>query len=152
MKIKICVLPVLLILLGVCVACSIAQKKTQDAGKANSINSQKIESPDTIGKIAKLVFDSTNYHFGSLKQGSLLKKEIYFTNPGPGDLVIELMSACECTSLDWSRLPIKPGTRSPIKIIYNSKDKIGPQIVDIEITANTNPPTTYCKFNLLVEL
>ncbi|MBK9222991.1 MAG: hypothetical protein IPO16_12865 [Saprospiraceae bacterium] len=46
------------------VACSKA-KKTQDAGKANSINSQKIESPDTIGKIAKLVFDSTNYHFGT---------------------------------------------------------------------------------------
>jgi hypothetical protein len=108
-------------------------------------------SIDTAGKFAKIVFDSTSYHFGSVRQGQLLNREIYFTNEGPGDLIISLMTACECTTLDWSRLPIKPGSKSWIKIIYNSKDKEGPQIVDIDITANTDPGSTFTKFSLFVE-
>ena len=94
---------------------------------------------------------SSSYHFGVVKQGQLLNREIYFTNQGPGDLVIDVITACECTTLDWSRLPIKPGSKSWIKIIYNSKDKEGPQIVDIDITANTNPSSTFTKFYLSVE-
>lgn len=106
---------------------------------------------DTTGKFAKIVFDSSTYHFGVIKQGQLLNREIYFTNQGPGDLIISLMTACECTTLDWSRLPIKPGSKSWLKITYNSKDKEGPQIVDIDITANTNPGSTFTKFTLFVE-
>ncbi len=106
---------------------------------------------DTAGKFARIVFDSSSYHFGVVKQGQLLNREIYFTNQGPGDLVIDVITACECTTLDWSRLPIKPGSKSWIKIIYNSKDKEGPQIVDIDITANTNPSSTFTKFYLSVE-
>lgn len=108
-------------------------------------------SIDTAGKFAKIVFDSSTYHFGVVKQGQLLNREIYFTNQGPGDLIISLMTACECTTLDWSRLSIKPGSKSWIKITYNSKDKEGPQIVDIDITANTNPGSTFTKFTLFVE-
>jgi hypothetical protein len=96
---------------------------------------------------AKLVFDSSQYHFGQLRKGEFLYKEIYFRNI---DLQIDLISACECTTLDWSRLPIPPGGRSTLKIKYDSKDKQGIQIVDIDVMANTNPPNTYTKFTLEV--
>ena len=72
---------------------------------------------------AKIQFDSSTYHFGELVQGQILDKEIWFTNTGTSDLQIELITACECTTLDWTRLPVAPGARSKIKIRYNSKDK-----------------------------
>lgn len=109
------------------------------------------EMSDSTKRIAKIVFDSAKYHFGNLKKGTFLYKEIYYTNLGPGDLKIDLISACECTQIDWSRLPLKQGFRSSLKIKYDSKDKTGPQIVDIEVTANTNPETSYCKFYLTVD-
>ncbi|MBK6860137.1 MAG: DUF1573 domain-containing protein [Saprospiraceae bacterium] len=101
--------------------------------------------------LAKIQFDSSTYHFGELIQGQLLKKEIWFTNAGTVDLQIELITACECTTLDWTRLPIAPGARSKISITYNSKDKDGPQIVDVEVIANTEPASTYSKFKLNVK-
>jgi hypothetical protein len=107
---------------------------------------------DTAGKPAKILFDSSAYHFGNVKLGEVLKKEIHFTNEGPGDLLIELISACECTKLDWSRLPIRKGSRSTIKLAYDSKkEKEGPHIVDIEVIANTIPPSTFTKFYLTIE-
>ncbi len=105
---------------------------------------------DSLASEAKLVFDSSHYHFGQIRQGQLLFKEIHFTNLGKSDLSIDIISACECTTLDWSRLPIKPGARSTIKIKYDSKDKEGKQIVDIDVLANTEPPNTYTKFSLEV--
>ena len=133
-------------------SCSISKnpvkmKQHDDMDKQIRVNAE----PDTVGKIARIEFDSSSYHFGKIRQGELLHREINFTNQGPGDLMIELISACECTTLDWSRLPVKPGRRSGIKIIYNSKDKEGPQIVDIDITANTHPESTFIKFYVFVE-
>ncbi|MBK7738975.1 MAG: DUF1573 domain-containing protein [Saprospiraceae bacterium] len=100
---------------------------------------------------AKIQFDSSTYHFGELVQGQILDKEIWFTNTGTSDLQIELITACECTTLDWTRLPVAPGARSKIKIRYNSKDKDGPQIVDVEVIANTEPASSYTKFKLEVK-
>lgn len=106
--------------------------------------------PDTMGKSAKMVFDSSSYHFGEVIEGGVIERVIFFTNEGPGDLIIELMTACECTTLDYSRLPIKKGARSPINIKYNSKGKNGPQIVDIDILANTIPVNNSTKFYIQV--
>lgn len=132
------------------IACVPCQQSISDRKTLIEASQNHVELPDTVGKIARMVFDSTSYHYGTLKQGDFLQREIYFTNFGPGDLMIELISACECTTLDWSRLPIKPGSRSAIKVLYNSKDKEGPQIVDIEVIANTIPSSTFTKFFLIV--
>ena len=133
------------------IGCSSSKKIIVQKQGYPDIQIHKEVQIDTAGKFAKIVFDSSSYHFGMMKQGELMHREIYFTNQGPGDLLIELISACECTTLDWSRLPIKPGSRSSIKITYNSKDKDGLQIVDIDVTANTNPGSSFTKFYLLVE-
>ena len=81
----------------------------------------------------------------------LLLCSCYITK-GKADLKIDLITACECTTLDWSRLPIKEGQRSNIKIRYNSKDKVGPQTVDLDIMANTATGFSYTKFKLIVIL
>lgn len=107
--------------------------------------------PDTIGKFANVKFDSGIYHFGELQQGDTMHRKIFFTNQGPGDLLIELVTACECTTLEWPRLPVRPGKRGRIDIVYNSRDKKGPQTVDVDIIANTNPIVSSAKFKLSVK-
>lgn len=109
-----------------------------------------IEDLDTAGKVATIVFDSTAYHYGAVQEGDRVAKEIFFTNTGPGDLLIELVTACECTQIDWTRLPVKAGQRSKLSIIYNSKGKDGPQIVDVDIIGNTDPIVTGTKFYITV--
>jgi Protein of unknown function (DUF1573) len=118
---------------------------------SDPITETKQEIPDTIGKVAKVIFDSATYHFGEMKQGDTLQRKIFFTNQGPGDLIIELVTACECTKLEWPRLPVRPGRRGRIDIIYNSRDKKGPQTVDVDIIANTAPIVSSAKFKLLVK-
>jgi hypothetical protein len=102
-------------------------------------------------KFAIVRFDSSSYHFGSIKKGTILEKEIFLTNLGSVPLTIDQMTACECTTLDYSRLPIPPGTKTPIRIRYDSKDKIGPQIVDIDMIVNTESGYASVKFFLDVK-
>ncbi len=100
---------------------------------------------------AQMTFDSLSYHFGEVTQGDTVYRELYFTNTGDEDLLIQLMSACECTHLDWPAKAIKPGQQSKIKVRYDSKNKKGAQIVDIEILANTQPETSFTKFYIFVK-
>jgi len=132
--------------------CSCYSTKGQITEKSLVITEAPQISSDTVIAFAKIEFDSMAYDFGTIRQGEVLEKTIYFTNTGQADLKIDLITACECTTLDWSRLPIKVGQRSKIKILYNSKDKVGPQTVDLDIMANTAKGFSYTKFKLIVIL
>lgn len=124
-------------------------RDSQSADTANSVveEAMQVVSPSS----AHILFDSSSYHFGSVKQGGIVYREILFTNDGGADLDIQLISACECTQLEWPQLPVKPGGSGIIKVRYDSKDKVGPQIVDIEVLANTTPEMSYTKFFIHVE-
>ena len=100
---------------------------------------------DQTSKARRLV-----YRFGSIKQGGVISRELYFKNAGKVDLVISQISACECTTLDWPRLPIKPGKTGKLSVKYNSKDKEGIQTVDVDIIANTVPELTILTFYVQV--
>lgn len=139
-----------IVALLVSASCNSAVHLVKDSADKPIVSNSPVQLRDSVPSIAKIAFDSTTYHFGEIRKGDKLYREIYFTNLGPGNLQIELISACECTSLDWTRLPVKPGEKSKIKITYDSKDKTGQQIVDIEVTANTVPPASYAKFKLYV--
>lgn len=118
-----------------------------DTTKSVVEGAPQVQSPNA----AHILFDSSSYHFGSVKQGGVVYRELHFTNDGSADLDIQLISACECTQLEWPQLPLKPGARGVIKVRYDSKDKSGPQIVDVEILANTTPEMSYTKFFIFVE-
>lgn len=121
---------------------------SSDSGRLSP--EKQLQVQDTQG-FAVIRFDSSAYQFGAIRKGTVLEKEIFFANIGSVPLVIDQMTACECTTLDFTRLPIPPGARVPLKIRYDSKDKSGPQIVDIDIIANTQSGYASVKFFLLVQ-
>ncbi|HEX5626135.1 MAG TPA: DUF1573 domain-containing protein [Saprospiraceae bacterium] len=140
------VLFALLIMLGLGF-CVTPHPRSQAQTQPTALPDAKVRM-DSLKRFPKITFDSSQYLFGTVKAGGMIHREIHFTNTGETDLIIDLMSACECTTLDWPRSPIRPGQRATIKIRYDSKDKKGPQIVDLEILANTEKGISYTKFKV----
>ncbi|NOT35818.1 MAG: DUF1573 domain-containing protein [Saprospiraceae bacterium] len=138
------------ILLCFClVNCTIS--KTKDSSNKSTVQEKTNSTTNNIySGPAKFKFDSTTYQKGQIKKGEILQFEIPFINQGADPLEIKLISACECTKVDWPVLPIPSGQKRSLKISYDSKDKSGKQIVDLDIMANTIPVNTFIKFELLV--
>lgn len=61
------------------------------------------------------------YHLGLIRTGEVKSMEIGFVNGGGEALEIKLVSACECTKVDWPVLPIPSGERRTLKISYDSR-------------------------------
>ncbi len=70
-----------------------------------------------------------------------------FMNTGTRDLQIEVVTACKCTDLLWTREAIPPGGVGAIQAMFHSETmEIGPLTKVIDIIANTNPIVVEAKF------
>lgn len=78
-------------------------------------------------------FDTTSIDFGKVKKGDKRNTQFVFTNTGARNLEIELVSACECTTLDWTRGPIPPRETGVIEVIFDSTEKEESETIDIDI-------------------
>lgn len=101
-------------------------------------------------KKPKIEFDSPNANFGRLTKGNKKAHVFTFKNAGDADLIIEMVSGCECTTIEWPNKPVKPGQKSEIKILYDSKDDSGPQDKTLDVIYNGNPPVYQLKFKVNV--
>ena len=94
-----------------------------------------------------MTFDTAHYELGKVIKGDTREMLYHFTNTGTEDLKIEIVSGCECTTLDWPRLPIKPGKRGTISAIFDSSEKEHSETVDIDVNLeNTDPKNGYPMF------
>ena len=94
-----------------------------------------------------MTFDAPNIDIGTIKKGEKKAMEFHFTNTGTEDLKIEIVSGCECTTLDWPRLPIKPGGSGIITALFDSTEKEHSETVDIDINLeNIDPKSGYAMF------
>ncbi len=84
--------------------------------------------------------EESTYDFGKVKDGEIVEKSFAFKNTGDSPLVIGNISAsCGCTTPEWPKEPIAPGTESNIMVRFNTTGKPGPQNKTVTITANTEP-------------
>lgn len=99
-----------------------------------------------------LKFDSPEVDLGTVKKGEIKSYDFHFTNVGGSDLIIDQVTGCDCTTLDWPRLPIKPGEEGIIEMNYDSSEKEpGEDEVTVDVFANTQPLVTQATFKLVVE-
>lgn len=104
--------------------------------------SQKDTIPQTLK--AEMTFEKTHINLGKVTKGEKYKMTFPFTNTGNEDLEIEIVSACECTTLDWPRMPIKPGEKGIIKATFDSNLKDASETIEIDINlSNIDPKTGY---------
>jgi peptidoglycan-associated lipoprotein len=91
-----------------------------------------------------MTWEKNPINLGKVIKGNKKSSAFVFQNTGKEDIVIEIVTSCECTELDWPIDPVKPGEKGTIDFIFDStdKDKSEEIVVDI-ILANINPKTGY---------
>lgn len=61
------------------------------------------------------------HDFGKIPQGKPVTTYFELTNTGKTALVLEnVQASCGCTTPEWSKAPIEPGSTSKIKVGYNA--------------------------------
>jgi len=91
-------------------------------------------------KAVNLTFEKENIELGKVKKGEKRTFEYTFENTGTDNIEIEIVSGCDCTTLDWTRGIIKPGESGVIDVIFDSTEKEASETVDVDIyLKNINP-------------
>ncbi len=94
---------------------------------------------DELAQSPKMEFESTQFEFGTIKQGEKTTHNFEFANTGKSDLVIrKIKASCGCTATNPEKMVIKPGESSHITATFNSAGKKGRQ--NKTITVITNSP------------
>lgn len=116
------------------------QKKKEPAKILNA--PAKGTVPLTDPKV-ELTFDKKMVELGAVRKGEKKEMSYSFTNTGNIPIEIELISSCECTTLEWPQYKVfKPGEKGTIKALFDSKDKEISETTDIEIILKQADPKT----------
>ena len=101
------------------------------------------DKPLDTTQIAKIQFDSTEYYFGTVKEGTIVKHTFQFKNTGYAPLLIsDVRTTCGCTVPTWNKNPIPVGASDKIEVSFNTENKENEQVKKITILANTFPSET----------
>jgi len=126
-------------------------KKTLPNANSNTVKPVN-QVPDDTVNVAKIVFETPEHDFGSIKEGEQVEHTFKFKNTGVAPLIIEsAKSTCGCTVPQWPKEPVAPGESGEVTVKYNSKNKSGLQTKPINIIANTWPKLTSAKIKVTVE-
>lgn len=108
--------------------------------------------PLDTSQIAKISFDETEFNFGTVKEGAIVKHTFLFKNTGHVPLLIsDVRTTCGCTVPTWNKSPIPVGATDKIEVSFNTENKQNEQVKKITILANTFPSETVTAIMGIVE-
>lgn len=108
--------------------------------------------PLDTSQIAKISFDETEFNFGTVKEGTIVKHTFQFKNTGHVPLLIsDVRTTCGCTVPTWNKTPIAVGATDKIDVSFNTENKQNEQVKKITILANTFPSETVTAIMGIVE-
>ncbi|MCP2042862.1 DUF1573 domain-containing protein [Pontibacter sp. HSC-36F09] len=125
-----------------------ASEATTAEATAPADQPQVVDNPNVVPtsqtasteNMAVMSFATTEYDFGTIKEGDIVEHTFKFTNTGKSPLVIESASAsCGCTAPDWTKTPVAPGEEGEVKVRFDSRNKPGQQSPTVTVRANTEP-------------
>src|SRR6185312_5736406 len=80
------------------------------------------------------------YNFGSVTDGDKVEYSYRFKNTGKNPLIISsAVASCGCTVPEKPEEPIKPGETGFLKVVFNSKGRVGEVHKEITVTSNAFP-------------
>jgi len=96
---------------------------------------------DAVGEPAPIMtFEKKFIDLGEVKKGEKRQTVFKFKNTGNAPLEIDLISACDCTTTDYPRLPVMPGESGEIDVIFDSSEKDESETIDIDIFLKSTDP------------
>lgn len=109
-------------------------------GQGKPVTAQKAEQKKKV----EMTFENAFIHLGKVKRGDSRKFDFVFLNTGIDPIEIDIISSCDCTTLDWPRKPIKPGQKGIINVTFDSTKKEVSETIDVDIyLKNIDPKTGY---------
>lgn len=94
------------------------------------------QTPAANADLAVASFDASNFDFGKIKQNVPVTHKFEFTNTGKVPMMItNVQASCGCTTPDWSKEPIAPGSKGFIKATYSAAT-VGAFNKAVTVTAN----------------
>ena len=92
------------------------------------------------GPTTSVKWEQTDFDFGKVTEGEVVKHTYKFTNTGSEPLIVtDARSTCGCTVPKKPTEPIPPGETGEITVEFNSRSRVGQQSKPIHVTAHTNP-------------
>ncbi len=132
-----------------------------NASSESTLSTDLVKNPESAsGKeninqedLPQMTFAETEYVFGEIQQGDVVKHDFIFTNTGHSDLIItNAKASCGCTVPYYPQEPIASGASDTIKVSFNSKGKSGKTTKSITVTHNgvPNKSVIYIKGDIIV--
>lgn len=128
-----------------------AQKKKSDKIKTESVGFKSSNSETSVNETIKaetvvlkeqiegpsIQFEKEVYDFGKITQGEIVRYKFKFKNIGNKPLkLIDVKPSCGCTTTNWPKNDISPGSSNEIEISFNSAGKTGAQSKTITLYTN----------------
>lgn len=108
-------------------------------------------TPVDPSKSPVMVFEATEYDFGTVAEGEVVEYTFKFKNVGAMPLIINQATAtCGCTVPEWPKDPVPAGKEGVISVKFNTTNRVNKQIKEVSITANTTPAITKLKISGMV--
>lgn len=121
------------------VAMSCNERKNDKIATNTTVHNDHTSGQAFTDSTTVQVLDSL-YDFGTIKEGEKAEFSFRFKNTGTKPLIIESASAsCGCTVPEKPEQPIKPGEIGFIKVVFNSKGKVGPNTKNVTVISNAYP-------------
>jgi hypothetical protein len=114
-------------------SCDIRNSKNKNDAQGLSTNGQFTDSTTVQ------VIDSV-YNFGSVTDGDKVEYSYRFRNTGNKPLIVaSAVASCGCTVPEKPEQPIPPGETGFLKVVFNSKGRVGEVHKTITVTSNAYP-------------
>jgi HYDIN/CFA65/VesB family protein len=94
---------------------------------AFSAGASAADAPATVPSPAapRIVVEPASFDFGSVKVGKQVQKEFVIRNHGALELVIDVVSDCNCTAALPDSKTVKPGGSTPLRVTFTATDVAG---------------------------
>ncbi|WP_116105677.1 DUF1573 domain-containing protein [Lewinella sp. IMCC34191] len=114
-----------------------------EGANAAIIRSPLAEPVPDSAAAAVMEFAETEYRFGEVEEGAIIRHTFEFTNTGSAPLLItDARSTCGCTVPSYPDKPVAPGETGSVEVVFNTTHKYGRQRKPVTLTANTYPSMT----------
>ena len=129
---KILLLSLLLSTIGLNACKTAATVKTNTAPVAS--DSKKFSPRDMVQ------WEKDFVEYGKLKKGDTREFTYKYKNISKEDVTIEICTACDCTTLDWTTKTLKPGESGYVNAKFDSAKKDEAETINITIIFKNKDP------------
>lgn len=117
------------------------KSKPKTVKQAKTVNANNQIAPEKKPGV-HMTFENEHIDIGNVKKGEIKKFDFVFTNTGTDILEIDIVSGCDCTTLDYPKSKIFPGKKGIIHVTFDSGKKEDSETVDVDMyLKNINPKT-----------